>query len=461
MSDLSINPQELLEFRTKMMTDVCSNVIPERFPLYDGISYEYMLKYAGDDLLVDQYSMTEEKLLEIFEKSTEISRGDVFSGMYARNANALMLQRSKNQVMSSNGMFQHPEVRFMEVEDYDDFIANAYDWLVEVYQPRVNASYDADGAMRALFFLAATLAANEQNAIFTNAARKHREKYGLFDAPPGTSGSINVPFDRLADTLRSFTQINMDLRRCPDKVLAALDAYMPISIFRARLAKPNVLGGNAIMTHMGTFLSQKHFEKFYWPTFNELVHISAEAGIPTTIFCEENWDRLIDNLADLPQGSRMWIEYGTPQMYKDKIGKKFVLGGFYPIVLLRNGTKEQVVDKAKEIVDALAPGGNYFFRFDKSALNSSDINPENYHALYDYLEANAKYDNAGQQVSSTPKEDTITKGLADKYPKLQSKYLVDFEDFKKVYPPAAESAEPLMKAQFNKFMMQAFAQLTP
>ncbi|MCL1912526.1 MAG: uroporphyrinogen decarboxylase, partial [Eubacteriaceae bacterium] len=443
MSELSINPQELLEFRTKMMTDLYSNVIPERFPIFDGISYEFMLKFAGEDLLVDQYTMTEERLLEVFEKSMAIRRGDVFGGLSARNANALMLQRSRNQIMSSNGMLQHPEVRFMEVEDYDDFIANAFDWLVEVYQPRVNASYDADGATRALFFLAATLATNEQNAMFANASRKFREKYGLFDAPAGTGGSINVPFDRLADHLRSFTQINMDLRRCPDKVLAALDAYMPISIFRARLARPHVLGSNAIMTHMATFLSQKHFEKFYWPTFNELVHISAEAGIYTNIFCEENWDRLIDNLADLPQGTRMFVEYGTPQMYKDRIGKKFVIGGFYPIVLLRNGTKEQVVDKAKEIIDALAPGGNYFFRFDKSALNSSDINPENYHALYDFLEANAKYDNAGQQVSSTPREDTITKGLADKYPKLQSKYLVDFEDFKKVYPPAAESAEPL------------------
>ena len=33
---------------------------------------------------------------------------------------------------------------------------------------------------------------------------------------------------------------------------------------------------------------------------------------------------------------------------------------FYPITLLGTGTKEQCIDKAKELLDILAPGGNYF-----------------------------------------------------------------------------------------------------
>jgi hypothetical protein len=75
-----------------------------------------------------------------------------------------------------------------------------------------------------------------------------------------------------------------------------------------------------------------------------------------------------------------------------------ILGGFYPLTLLKNGTKRQCIDKAKELLDILAPGGNYFFTFDKGALTLNDINPENYVSVMEYVIENSKYSNAGSRL---------------------------------------------------------------
>ena len=144
------------------------------------------------------------------------------------------------------------------------------------------------------------------------------------------------------------------------------------------------------------------------------------------------------------------MEYGDPQKFKDKLGKKMVLGGFYPITLLKTGTKQQCIDKAKELIDILAPGGNYFFCFDKSALNLEDINTENYVAVLEYVLDNGKYDNAGELVTTDKKEDSIQK-FAHTYPEFKSKYYVPFDEFKKVYPPVSDKAEPLMRAAYEKY----------
>lgn len=144
------------------------------------------------------------------------------------------------------------------------------------------------------------------------------------------------------------------------------------------------------------------------------------------------------------------MEYGDPQIFKDKLGKKLVLGGFYPVTLLKNGTKQQCIDKAKELLDILAPGGNYYFRFDKSAIHLSDIKIENYVAVMEHVLDNYKYENAGEQVSSVKKEDTI-RDYANDYPEFKSKYIIDFDDFIADYPPADEKAVPFMRAAYEKY----------
>jgi hypothetical protein len=449
MTEQQKSPQEMQAYRTKLFEDLYTGIIPDRIPVWDAVGLEFLIQYAGRDLMTTQYQYKADMLIDIFEKGREICRGDMPIGAFARNPIALMFQKSSLMEMSRSGFIQHAEKSVMEPEDYDAFIKNPHDYVLEVLEPRINKAYDNE-VNRARNYVKSVLSHMDQGREFAIAEATIIERYGLFKRPFGSVGMQIVPFDFITDMYRGFSKIPLDMKRCPEKLLEALEAIMPYAIW---MGKPNVispLGCNMIMTHMAAFLSTKDFEKFYWPTFYKVCHIAAEQGQPMQIFLEGDWTRFIDHLQELPQGTQLWMEYGDPQMFKDKLGKKMVLGGFYPITLMGNGTKQQCIDKAKELIDIMAPGGNYQFITDKSALALSDVNPENYVAVMEYVLENGKYDNAGERVTTAKKEDSIKK-FSHEYPAFQSKYVESFEELTKDHPPADPRVEPLMREAYEKY----------
>lgn len=446
-----MNANDIQQYRTRLYHDLFSGIIPERIPVNDGLAAEWMIQNAQMDLLTTQFEYTPELLIEILEKAVGMSRGDNFNCGYARNPVALMFQGSKHYVISNTGFIQHPEVSVMREDEYDLFIQNPHEFIVDVAAPRKCKAYDATPAEVAFAFARQYMANREFNAIFAQANAFIREKYGFFAPPAGSEGSSSPPFDYLADQFRGFKDISYDIKRQPQKVIDACEALMPLQINRQKTAKVDILGSSRTMTHMAVFLNNKDFEKFYWPTYFKLCNIAAERGQRMYLFCEGDWTRFTDYLQDLPAGARFWIEYGDARKYKDTLGEKHILSGLYPLTLLKNGTRQQCVDKAKELVDTLAPGGNYMFDFDKHALSIGDINPENYTAVQEYVLENGKYDNAGQRCNHYEFEKTFTKHLHE-YPQLKSKYILTFDEFKDMWPPADERVEPLMKAQYEKYI---------
>lgn len=443
-----VNAQEMKEFRTKIFSDVYAGVVPDRVPVWDGLTPEYLIQYAGEDLMTTQYNYTVDSMLDIFEKGMVMCRGDMPTGGFARNPIAMMFQRSLTNVMSKTGFIQHPERSFMEPEDYDEFIKNPHDFVLEKLEPRMNEGYRGE-VSRVKNYAKALLSNLDTNQMFAIIESTIAERYGLFTRPLGTVGMQIVPFDFITDFYRGFSKIPLDMRRHPEKLLEALEALMPYSIWMGKPEIISPLGCNMIMTHMAAFLNTKDFEKFYWPTFNKICHIAAEQGQAMQIFLEGDWTRFLDHLQELPQGTQLWMEYGEPQKFKDKLGKKMVLGGFYPLTLLGRGSREECLDEAKELVDIMAPGGNYIFIFDKFALNPGDINPENYSAVLEYVIENGKYDNSGELVTTAKREDSIKK-YSHMYPEFKSKYVMTFDEFKEIYPPADKRIEPLMRSASHK-----------
>ena len=52
-----------------------------------------------------------------------------------------------------------------------------------------------------------------------------------------------------------------------------------------------------------------------------------------------------------------------------------------PTQLLRSGTQRECEDKAKELVDAMAPGGGYIFDIGRTLLTNNDAKIENLQAV--------------------------------------------------------------------------------
>lgn len=446
---------KLKEYRTKLFTDLYTNVVPDRVPISDAFTIEFFIQNAKKDLVISQYDMSKEMLEETIPPVMEFAKGDMVSINAARNATGIMFQQSIINKMGETGTIQHPEVSIMDESEYDEYIANPYDFTQSVLEPRSNLGWNKDPVLQSLNRIKYVLSSIDHNKVISMVNNEMAEKYSLYQAPAGVSGRQPIPFDTLADMIRGFSNIAKDIKRRPTKVLDAMEALMPYCIWQGSRSKAHPLGANSTMTHMAAFLRTSEFEKFYWPKFAQLVHISAERGQQQVLFCEDDWTRFVDYLQDLPQGTRIFMEYGDPKVFKEKLGKKLVLGGFYPLTLLRNGTKEQCLDKAKELIDILAPGGNYYFRTDKSILTCEDINVDNYVAVMEYVQLNTKYDNAGQLVSTVKKDDTIIKGYKERYPEFKSKYIISFDDFIKEYPPIDERAIPIMREKYDKYSKMA------
>jgi len=445
--------KELQNYRRNLYLNVYDNKIPDRVPVQDGISTEYQILYTGRDLRITQYEYSDEILMDMFEKTVQgVLRGDRFSAGFPRNAIALMLTGERVNIMGASGYIQHPETSFMSEDEYDEFIAAPFDFMLDKISTRKNSQYEKGPVFRARANLMKFYASQDQNAMFARCAAQIIDKYGFDSEPAGSSAVGQPPFDMIADTFRGFSSIPRDLRRCPEKVHAAMDAMMPYLLLMEKPSKPHILGSAKVMTHMAAFLNTKQFEEFYYPQFKEMVHINAERGAHMLLFLEQDWTRFIDHLCDMPMGTRFYMEQGDLKQFKEKMGKKYVLGGGGELGYLKAHTKEECIDKVKSVLDVMAPGGNYYFCWDKSALTLNDIDVENYTATMEYVRDHSKYDNPGAQVSDMKREDTIVTGYADKYPELTSKYAMTWDEFKLEYPPVAPEVEPAMKAAYEKYL---------
>ncbi|MDR2519540.1 MAG: uroporphyrinogen decarboxylase [Eubacteriaceae bacterium] len=446
--------KELAAYRRKLLVDLYSGIVPDRIPVSNALSLELFIEYAGKDLMLTQYNYNYEELIEIFEKAMEINVGDDFNAAFARNAVAGLITKNTFSVMSSSGFIQHPENSIMNADEYDQLIADPEAFIGEVVIPRMSPLYSQSPTMFAVAFLRAFLSNMDQNMALGRASSEIGAKYG-YPAPTAPMSMSGVPFDELADSLRGFRNVTIDIKRQPQKVLDAMEALMPKNIASADLPYVDITQSSAIMTHMGVFLNTKDFERFYWPDFAKLCHIAGERNTHMFIFCEGDWTRFYDHLYDLPAGCRFMFEYGDAKAIKDKLGKKHIVGGLYPVTYLKSKTKQECIDKAKEIIDIMAPGGNYQFQFDKQALSLSDINVENYVAVLNYVIDNGKYANAGQKASGefdfTNFQGTVKPYLKD-YPPFKSKFDLPFEEFIKGFPVPAEKALPLMKMQYEKYL---------
>ncbi|MBR4395019.1 MAG: uroporphyrinogen decarboxylase [Eubacteriaceae bacterium] len=448
--DIEVLRQE----REQVAKDVRRGIIPKRVPVRDSLSLELLIEYSGKDLLTTQYHYNYEECVEIMEKAQEIVRGDNFGAAFARNPVAAMLIKGKTNFMSKSGFIQHPETCVMEEDEYDELIADPETFIGEKIIPRKAEMYSVSPMTFAISYLRNYLATLDQNTVLTSASRFIQEKYGY--PMGGSTGSMTgVPFDEIADQYRGFRNITIDMKRQPQKVLDAMEALMPKNIAIQMPAEIDEFTTSSIMTHMGVFLNTKDFEKFYWPNFAKLCHIAGERGMHMYIFCEGDWTRFLDHLYDLPAGCQFAFEYGDPQKVKDKLGKKHIVGGFYPVTLLRNGTKQECLDKAKELIDILAPGGNFMWSYDKQALSLADIDIDNYIAVQEYVLNNTNYANAGQKASGEFDfmnfQNTVEHYLKD-YPEFKSKHDLPFEEFIKDYPVPAERVIPYMKEAYEKYV---------
>ncbi|MBB6217331.1 hypothetical protein HNQ80_003450 [Anaerosolibacter carboniphilus] len=439
MTDVKAIQQE----RISNYHDIYDNKIPKRVPVNITLPFEAIAGFGGLDLVEAQWnpSMVEETL----DKLCQVLYSDVCPSIGSfRYPSFYQALESQSFVMGSNGFFQHPEVVGMLEEEYDYLIEKPYDCLLEKVIPRQYKALDLNNPIKMMLsFSKSLLGYNADMMAGGMMIGKMVEKYGYYPgAPFGSGGFTEAPFDFLADQLRSFKGISMDIRRMPEKVAEACEALYPIVL---KMGMPKTIsnyGTVMLPLHMPTFMREKDFAKLWWPSFKKLLEEYASMGIHCQIFCEDDWTRYLDYLYDLPTDTTLMFEYGDPKQIKEKLGKKHIITGLYPITMLKTHTKEECVNKAKEMIDILALGGKYIFGFDKHPLTIHDINLENLFAVAECVRDYGVYSNPGETAGMQFNKDDY-KALPSR--KLESKYFTTWEQYKAQHPNVSELGAPKLQ----------------
>lgn len=380
------------EYRNQLFIDVYEGKVPDRIPEKLGVNGAAALELAGYDILTAQYGSS--KYIDAIDKFNAKYDTDMLTGgVGGATPYYTKMIGSRTNIMGVDGFMQHPNVYGMEVEEYDDFIKDPIKFIWDVVIPRLFTEFARPWPHNAFALLKMVKTRDEVNGNIFRASALMQKKYNKVTIPL-SRGISRAPFDYLADYLRSFTGALTDMRRIPKKVMEAVDAITPLMI---KCGTPRPAPTNRttekifFALHMPTYMRVKDFEKFWWPSFKETIWSVYNAGFGISVFCEEDWMRMLDYLDELPELCELQFEYGDTKIIKEKVGTKHIIQGMYPVHYLTAYSEEQVCDKAKEMMDVFSPGGKYIFGFDKSILRARQIKWDNLSALIDCVHTYGKY----------------------------------------------------------------------
>jgi len=279
------------------------------------------------------------------------------------------------------------EQAYMKPEDYDALIEDPTGYLFNVWLPRVSSDVRAMGEETSYRNNLSFLKGGMAMLTYFNAFGRQN---ALLASESGTvsaiSGILKAPFDILADKLRGYIGLSMDLFERREKILAACEALMPhLAHVALAGADPEKNVPITIWMHRGCvpFVSQEDFEGLYWPTLKPIIEEIWSEGHQVLFYAEGDWNAHLKSFAELEAGSIVYhVDKADIFEVHKAIGDKFCISGGIPNYLLGCGTTDEVRAYCKKVIDEVAGDGGYIM--DASAIIQNDAQVENIAAMTDF-----------------------------------------------------------------------------
>jgi hypothetical protein len=187
---------------------------------------------------------------------------------------------------------------------------------------------------------------------------------------------VKTPFDYLGDTLRGTKGILTDMYRRPNDLLAACEAYVPVLINAVVNASDrNGAPAALYVLHKGadSFMSQTQFEKFYWPTWKQVMLALYEEGITSYLFIEGSYNKRLQNLAEMPEKSLV-CHFDQTEMgpVKEILSDKQIIAGNVPASLMATGTTDEVRAYCGNLMDLFGDAPGYIMAHGCYFENTTD-----------------------------------------------------------------------------------------
>lgn len=315
------------------------------------------------------------------------------------------------RTLADDQPFQWVEKEYMTRDEYDEMLSDPNGFAVKKLWPRISTTLAPVSGMAQmppppLLFLSnaytlpvllgeivsqppikellrkALELADSHEKFKDVAVRYTMEMMGLgFPIP---FAAVTYPaFDWISDCFRGMKGSMLDMYQAPDKLLAAVEMFTPLTIQGCiMMAEQTHNKGVFIPMHRGAkgFMSDKQFAKFYWPCFKTLVLGLIDAGLTPIPLFEGDYTPRLEYLQELPAGKVVGhFDQIDRKKAKALIGNTMCFWGNVPASLMCTGTPEQVKDDVKELIDIFGDNGGLIV--DSTMGLPDESRPENVQAL--------------------------------------------------------------------------------
>ena len=409
---------EAFQARQKRYYDAIALKVPDMVPIVPMVDAYPVNCYKASmaEVLMDHKLMDELWIRFHEEYQPDTAESPYFQHGFFQIAERLdfTLLKWAGHGLPEDSSYQYQEREMLPPEEYDWFLSDPSDYMFRRMWPRVwgalaplaklppiNGSYYfftpfiwaamADPAWQEVGKALADAAAMSVKCFGEIVG--YQQKMAELGFPMATGSLTKAPMDIVGDYLRGIKGMMVDLRRRPEKLLAACEKLLPpmlsMGVGSAKMSGVPVCF-IPLTQLLDSFMSQEQFERFYWPTLLELIRGLIAEKIHPHLLIEGVCDkRLPVMIRDVPPGWCVYHLESSDIFEAKKLARDRVcLRGNVPASILSTGTPDDVRAYCKRLIDEVAPGGGFMM---DTGVNLTEARPENVKAMFDYTREHGVY----------------------------------------------------------------------
>jgi hypothetical protein len=301
------------------------------------------------------------------------------------------------------------EFESLKDDEWDHFLSDPSDFNLRVHLPRIFGALEPFAKLSSLRSwsggVPTTTFAQPDfqkalDAIRTagEATQKSQGVMSTFDDemaalgfPPYRHGVASAPFDMFSNAYRGLRGSMVDMYRRPEKLLQAVEMFVPMAIGRAAALATSKKRGNpkrvVLPLHRGAegFMSLKQFEKFYWPFLKRVLLSLIDMGLTPMPFFEGEYTSRLEYLLELPKGKAVaHFAFTDMKRAKEVLGGHMAMLGSVPPSLLIAASAGEVEEYCRDLIQTCGKGGGFI-------LANSSVNEAKAENIRAMIESVKKY----------------------------------------------------------------------
>ncbi|MDO5424379.1 MAG: uroporphyrinogen decarboxylase family protein [Eubacteriales bacterium] len=397
--------------RIQLVEDATALKEPERIPMCPMLgALPYNLKGSSYKDAMYNYPAASEALLKFYQEfQPDATTHTAFtSGRANELAQSTMIDWPGRPGTSVPDFSTHQviENEYMSEDEYPELLKDFTGFMLRKYIPRAFPALKGLANIRFVPTIIlnttplASLYAQEAQEAFARLAEIGKEDAAAAQAsnevsnqlaamgfPPMFTGAGEAPFDIIGDYYRGTLATLTDQLEYADELAEACDMLADIQIDSWQYFRTAPLPVKRVFfpLHKGMdgFMSPEQYEKIYWKPLKKCMMALIDMGVTPLIYTEGKYNTRLEQLADVPKGKVIY-HFETVDIARAKkiLGDTAAISGNLPIYLLEHGTKQQVIDETKRLIDICAPGGGYIFDTNGCIDNAKQ---ENLEAMFDTI----------------------------------------------------------------------------